>query len=121
MQSADDIEFDNTRHNQNVETAVALNLVDHVKSHQTYGKDWPADAVYALVYRLSTWPVGEDKDDTVAFFANAGELQTKVRELDEWAQLEDNNWRLVDLYMWDLGPVLIVQDRETHLYGSPTL
>ena len=91
------------------------------KAHQTGGKDWPVDAVYALVYRLSTWPVGEDREDTVAFFANAGELQAKVKELDAWAQLEDNFWRLVDLYMWDLGPVLVVQDRETHLYGSPTL
>ena len=110
MQSADDIEFDNTRHNQNVETAVALNLVDHVKSHQTCGKDWPADARYALVYRLSTWPVGEDKEDTVAFFTDAKELQTKVKELDHWAQLENNAWRLVDLFMWDLGPERITHD-----------
>ena len=120
MQTAEDIEFgDNT--NPCVATTVALSYADHVKSHQTCGKDWPADAVYALVYRLATWPVGEDTKDTVAFFANVGELQAKVKELDAWAQLEDNGWRLIDLYMWDLGPVLVVQDREMHLYGSPTL
>ena len=106
---------------QNLQNMLNNVLAEHVAHHQTCGKDWPADARYALVYRLSTWPVGEDKEDTVAFFTDAKELQTKVKELDHWAQLENNAWRLVDLFMWDLGPERITQDFYLHAHEAPRL
>jgi hypothetical protein len=106
---------------QNLQNMLNNVLAEHVAHHQTCGKDWPADARYALVYRLRTWPVGEDREDTVTFLADANELRAKVKELDHWAQLEDNGWRLVDLFMWDLGPERITHDFYLHAHDAPRL
>lgn len=95
-----------------IATTVSAHIRSHLDEHQTQGRDWPADAAYAVEYRVKAWPTGFDKN--VAFFTNAAELRAWYAAKCSWAMLEDNEFELDALWMWDLGPQLI-SDHEPHL------
>jgi hypothetical protein len=90
-----------------LEPTVATVVSDHIKSHQTCGVDWPDSAVYAVVYRTSTWPCGWDKENHITFFDTEDQLHAWRRRYDDWSSLEDNHVAF-QAYTWDLGPVAMV-------------
>jgi hypothetical protein len=75
----------------------------HLDSHMTGGKDWPADAEFAVVYNHSTWPCGWGDESHVEFFTSEDDMQKWVARQHDWAKCEDN-YVAYQVYEWDLGP-----------------
>lgn len=99
---------------QNQSDATLASIIEaHINSHLVAGHEWPDDAQYAVTYELRTWPCGWDTHTNVKFFPNAYELRAWYDSMNNWARLEDNDYRYV-IYMWDLGPQLVV-DEAPHL------
>ena len=94
------------------------NPTGYLQSHQTGGKDWPTDAVFAAVYRQSTWPCGWEKEANVSFFASKEKLDIWLANKAEWALSEDNEWA-ARVYEWDLGP--FVRSDLSHNAGNSGL
>lgn len=80
-------------------------LTQHIGSHCTGAHHWPADAVFAVKYNLSTWPLGWMKEAHMEFFTSLEEFETWRSAKHEWARCEDNHVAFV-VYEWDLGPQL---------------
>lgn len=78
----------------------------HVDAHRTADQDWPADAVFAIRYRCSTWPCGWQTYYSVEFCKTFDEVYAWVARYRHWARLEDNYFEY-SVYEWDLGPNLI--------------
>ena len=78
-------------------------LTRHIDSHQTAGVDWPASATHAVVYRVSTWPMGWSRETSISFFDSESQLNDWIQKYNEWSRLEDN-YVAYQAYVWDLGP-----------------
>ena len=101
-----DIDFDEAESPLNaIDTLQQIRgcLTRHIESHSTLGQPWPNDATHAVVYRLSTWPVGWEKESTVTFFTSLDMFKAWLAEKQEWAKCEDN-YVAYQGYEWDLGP-----------------
>lgn len=82
---------------------IARRLKVHADAHQTCGRDWPGDAEFCVVYRTSTWPIGWDKESSVAFFRSSDDLNKWIQSKFVWTECEDNYFAF-QAYQWDLGP-----------------
>lgn len=91
------------RDNESALSSIAASAQKYFESHLTCGHEWPNDSEYALVYNVSTWPMGWDKTSNIEFFADLGALRTKIAGLDDW-QLCEDNYVAYQAYRWDLGP-----------------
>lgn len=69
--------------------------------------EWPVDAHLMMAYRLSTWPVGWEKDDTVRFFSDFDSFHRVHASYRDWARNEDNAWRFA-LYVRENGVSLVL-------------
>lgn len=78
--------------------------------------EWPLDAHLLLTYRLSTWPVGWDKTDTVRFFTDLDHFRKFHASYQEWARCEDNAWRFT-LYLRKDG-VSLVLNPDAYIAGA---
>lgn len=87
----------------NLAPAVNNAIVKHLEAHRTGGKDWPTDAVFAVKYNMSTWPLGWQKEAYVEFFPTLEALEAWKAAKHDWALCEDN-YVAYTVYEWDLGP-----------------
>lgn len=87
-------------------------LTQQLESHQTGGNIWPDDAVFSVVYNLSTWPVGWDRRSNVKFFTSRGDFDNWLNELHEWEKKENNHFAF-QAYTWDLGPIQTLENQNT--------
>lgn len=69
--------------------------------------EWPVDAHLMMAYRLSTWPVGWEKDDTVRFFSDFDSFHEVHASYRDWARNENNAWRFA-LYVRENGVSLVL-------------
>lgn len=93
-------------------------LAKHVAGHTTGGHDWPAAATHALLYNVSTWPMGWCKESCIDFFTDIEDLRKKIEELNEWSKCEDN-YIAYQAYEWDLGPIAFESGYDTaHVYPT---
>jgi hypothetical protein len=80
-------------------------IISTIQTQNTGGIPWPDDAVFAVKYNMSTWPIGWGKEASVKFFPSEAELLEWMDSMQKWSRLEDN-YAAWSVFEWNLGPNL---------------
>lgn len=68
-----------------------------------FGKEWPNDAVFLVVTRASTWPMGWSESLSLEWVKTTDEVDAIIARMADWGLCEDNYYA-VQVWEWDLGP-----------------
>lgn len=100
--------------------ASVANYIMHngLSNARVFGINWPHNAEFALISRVSTWPVGWSETAYMDFFATEEELNAALAELREWSKCEDNYFAC-RAYRWDWGPAQMPEhNQQEHMIGG---